>query len=38
MEEKADPEIEWHPGQVKQRHRPSAGQEAANLIKVSYWL
>ena len=38
MEQEADREVERHPGQVEQRRRPEAGQEAADLVEIAHRL
>src|SRR3954468_15662991 len=38
VEEKADADIERHPGQVEEGGRPSSGEEAADLIEIAQGL
>jgi hypothetical protein len=38
VKEEADTEIDRHPWQIKQCRRPSAREEAADLIKIPQWL
>src|SRR5829696_3750873 len=35
MEEKADCEIEWHPGQIEEAERPTPGQKAPDLVEIA---